>query len=325
MIKVALGLLVICFSVLTFYYIKSNTRVWDDSFATGTHIILSPVNKNDITENDIINDDKLDIISNWLKYKVADSDKYLLMPLPGRKVLIQLPQKKYKLINRSQFEGTGVDWHNFSENMIQNNYAVRTNDGEIALTTKIALTVPEIIDDNFRALLEIIKSDIRPSLLDSIPSLEIKRVSEVVPLGAEEPAFEAGTVDRKEHDGNVYFLFPAPELTTQHIDHAYITYSSFTGKPGVGIQMNKAGTDIFARLTQENIDKPLAILYDDIILTAPNIHEPVLEGNTQITGGDYEASEVESMVQMLNTSALLASYEVSEIEPLSKELWAGKK
>lgn len=322
--KITLSLLIVCISISIVYYVKSNTREWDKSFAGGTHILLSPINKNDIEEDDIIDKDKLDIFTNWLKHKVIDSDKHLLMPLPGRRILIQLPEKKYKLITKTQVESAGINWHKFSEEMIQNDCAVHTKEGEIALTRRLALTVPEVVDEDFYKLSDIVfQRDLQPSLLDPIPSLDIKRVKEVVPLGKEEPGFEAGTVDRKEHDGKAYFLFPSPELTSQHIDHAHTTYSEY-GEPCIGIQLNKAGTDIFAKLTQENIDKQLAIIYDSVILVVPTIEEPILEGSIHITG-KYKIDEIEDIVHALNTSSLLASYEVSEIEPLSKELWAGKK
>jgi len=324
-IWLTLSLVVICIGISILYYVTTNTRKWDKSFEGGTHILLSPIGKIDIKDNAIIDKDKLAMISDWLKQKVDDSDQHLVTPLPGENILIQLPYIKYKIITRSLVEDAGIDWQDFSENMIQNNYAVHIKEGEIALTKRMALIVPEVIDENFLNLSSVIlQSDIQPSLLDSIPSLEIKLVKEVVPLGEKEPVFETGTIDRREHDGKVYFLFPSPEIISQHIDNAYISYSAQTGEPGIAIDLNKTGTDIFAKLTKENINKQLAILYDNHILIAPNIHEPILEGKTHITG-KFEISEMENIVQMLNTSSLLASYEVSEIEPLSKELWAGKK
>ena len=36
--------------------------------------------------------------------------------------------------------------------------------------------------------------------------------------------------------------------------------------------------------TQENVDKPFAIILDDKVLSAPNINEPILGGQAQITG-----------------------------------------
>ena len=57
------------------------------------------------------------------------------------------------------------------------------------------------------------------------------------------------------------------------------------GQPVVEITFNSAGARRFGRTTQENVNKPFAIILDDKILSAPNINEPILGGNAQISGG----------------------------------------
>ena len=56
------------------------------------------------------------------------------------------------------------------------------------------------------------------------------------------------------------------------------------GRPDINITFNTAGARRFARATQENVGKPFAIILDDKILSAPNINEPILGGQAQITG-----------------------------------------
>jgi preprotein translocase subunit SecD len=56
------------------------------------------------------------------------------------------------------------------------------------------------------------------------------------------------------------------------------------GRPDINIKFNTAGARRFARTTQENVGKPFAIILDDKILSAPNINEPILGGNAQISG-----------------------------------------
>jgi len=55
-------------------------------------------------------------------------------------------------------------------------------------------------------------------------------------------------------------------------------------RPDINIRFNTAGARRFARATQENVGKPFAIILDDKVLSAPNINEPILGGNAQITG-----------------------------------------
>ncbi|MGI8610994.1 MAG: SecDF P1 head subdomain-containing protein, partial [Sphingomicrobium sp.] len=56
------------------------------------------------------------------------------------------------------------------------------------------------------------------------------------------------------------------------------------GQPVVSITFNTAGSRRFGRVTQENVNKPFAIILDERILSAPNINEPILGGQAQISG-----------------------------------------
>jgi preprotein translocase subunit SecD len=56
------------------------------------------------------------------------------------------------------------------------------------------------------------------------------------------------------------------------------------GRPVVSITFNSAGARRFGRVTQENVNKPFAIILDEKILSAPNINEPILGGQAQISG-----------------------------------------
>src|SRR6476659_1422444 len=56
------------------------------------------------------------------------------------------------------------------------------------------------------------------------------------------------------------------------------------GRPDINIKFNTVGARRFGRVTQENTGKPFAIILDDKIISAPNINEPILGGQAQITG-----------------------------------------
>ena len=62
------------------------------------------------------------------------------------------------------------------------------------------------------------------------------------------------------------------------------------GRPVVSIKFNTAGARRFGRVTQENVGKPFAIILDDKVLSAPNINEPILGGQAQISGSYTVAS-----------------------------------
>ncbi len=62
------------------------------------------------------------------------------------------------------------------------------------------------------------------------------------------------------------------------------TFDQQSGAPVVSITFNSAGARRFGRVTQENVGKPFAIILDDKVLSAPNINEPILGGQAQISG-----------------------------------------
>jgi preprotein translocase subunit SecD len=66
----------------------------------------------------------------------------------------------------------------------------------------------------------------------------------------------------------------------------------------VSITFNSAGGRSFARVTQENVNKPFAIILDDVIISAPNINEPILGGQAQISGSFTVESANELAIQL---------------------------
>jgi preprotein translocase subunit SecD len=56
------------------------------------------------------------------------------------------------------------------------------------------------------------------------------------------------------------------------------------GLPAVTIRFDGAGSQAFARVTQENTGKRFAIILDNVVLSAPTIREPILGGSAQISG-----------------------------------------
>ena len=56
-------------------------------------------------------------------------------------------------------------------------------------------------------------------------------------------------------------------------------YDSQNNQPVVNIRFNGAGGRKFGRVTSENVNRPFAIILDDVVLSAPNINEPILGGS----------------------------------------------
>ncbi len=72
------------------------------------------------------------------------------------------------------------------------------------------------------------------------------------------------------------------------------------------IEFNAVGTKKFADLTKRLVGKPMAIFFDEELISDPVIREPILGGSAQISGGSggFKVSEAKEMVDLLNAGAL---------------------
>ena len=87
-------------------------------------------------------------------------------------------------------------------------------------------------------------------------------------------------------------------ITGEQINDARQSFDPQNGQPVVTIQFDGEGGRRFARVTQENVNRPFAIILDDIVLSAPNINEPILGGSAQIMGNFTVESANELAVQL---------------------------
>src|SRR4051794_33415911 len=91
------------------------------------------------------------------------------------------------------------------------------------------------------------------------------------------------------------------------------------GRPDINITFNTAGARRFARATQENVNKPFAIILDDRILSAPNINEPILGGSAQITG-NFTVQSANDLAVSLASGKLPVKLNVVEERSIGPDL-----
>ncbi|MEE8638184.1 MAG: protein translocase subunit SecD, partial [Candidatus Margulisiibacteriota bacterium] len=75
------------------------------------------------------------------------------------------------------------------------------------------------------------------------------------------------------------------------------------GNPVVDIEFSSEGAKLFAEVTARSVGRPIAILLDKKIISAPNVREPIPSGKAQISG-DFTIEEVQDMVIKLKAGAL---------------------
>ena len=73
-------------------------------------------------------------------------------------------------------------------------------------------------------------------------------------------------------------------LSTAHIASAQVTESPYAGTHQIEITFTKDGASIFAEVTRNNIDKPLAIIVEGEVISAPVIRTEIAGGKAVISG-----------------------------------------
>ncbi len=89
--------------------------------------------------------------------------------------------------------------------------------------------------------------------------------------------------------------------------------------PIVNIRFDGQGGRKFARTTQENTGKPFAMILDGVVLSAPNINEPILGGQAQISG-NFTVDSANELAIALRSGKLPVALKVIEESTVSPEL-----
>jgi len=84
-----------------------------------------------------------------------------------------------------------------------------------------------------------------------------------------------------------------------------------TGEPKITMTFNDKGTKEFGDLTTAHVNERLAIVLDSEVLSAPNIREPILTGDAEITG-DFKFEEASLLALALRTGALPVPMTIEE-------------
>ena len=105
------------------------------------------------------------------------------------------------------------------------------------------------------------------------------------------------------------------------LTNAQQTYDQQTNEPVVSITFDQQGGAKFAKLTTENVNRPFAIILDGKVLSAPNINEPILGGNAQISGG-FSVDEANQLAIALRSGALPVDLKVVEERSVGPDLGA---
>jgi preprotein translocase subunit SecD len=75
------------------------------------------------------------------------------------------------------------------------------------------------------------------------------------------------------------------------------------GRLAIDLEFSSTGASLFAQATERSVGRPIAILLDNKIISAPTVNGPIPNGKAQITG-DFTPDEVRDLVVKLKAGAL---------------------
>src|SRR3989338_1110409 len=125
--------------------------------------------------------------------------------------------------------------------------------------------------------------------------------------------------------------FLPPELTGRHVVAAKLAFDNITSRAQVSLEFNKEGAEIFEKVTERNVGKPLAIFLDNTLIEMPTVQEKISGGQAQITG-QFSVREARQLVERFNAGALPAPISLISQQTigaslgansLKKAIWAG--
>lgn len=128
------------------------------------------------------------------------------------------------------------------------------------------------------------------------------------------PGVEVITLQDRQPDGSIREIPIAVDsvalMTGDTIENAMVQFGQ-GGEASVSLNFDSVGARLFERITEQNVNKPLAIVLDGVAYSAPNINERIGGGRAAITGG-FTLEEARDLALILRAGALPAPVSVLE-------------
>jgi protein-export membrane protein SecD len=104
-------------------------------------------------------------------------------------------------------------------------------------------------------------------------------------------------------DRKPYMVYKRSVVTGRDLVDAQPGFDIRTNEPLLSFRFSADGARRFGQVTQENVGKPFAIVFDNEVLSAPIIREPILGGTGQISGA-FTVHDVNDMAILLRSGEL---------------------
>ena len=117
-----------------------------------------------------------------------------------------------------------------------------------------------------------------------------------------------------------FYLLGSVLLSGKDLVNAAVNPDSL-GRMGVSLEFNSEGARLFEEATARLVGKQLAIVLDDVVISAPVVQDRIAGGHAQITGR-FTADEAGRLAIMLKAGALPVAVEIAENRSVGPSLGA---
>ena len=121
-----------------------------------------------------------------------------------------------------------------------------------------------------------------------------------------------------DEDGNV--LLTGMDVQTARLTHETEEFTNIS-RPAVGLEFTSEGARMFEQATAANIGRPIYILMDETILSAPIVRGHISGGSAIISGG-FTAQEAEELAADIRAGALPFGLDVLSVHNVGARLGA---
>jgi len=108
-------------------------------------------------------------------------------------------------------------------------------------------------------------------------------------------------------------------MSGDNLDNAIPSFNNQNNETVVSFSLDRVGAKRFARITTNSVGKRLAIILDNKIVSAPQIREPIVGGNGQISG-NFTFQSATDLAVLLRSGALPAPLNIIEERTVGPDL-----
>ncbi len=141
----------------------------------------------------------------------------------------------------------------------------------------------------------------------------IQDINQAIDLVGKTANLEFQELSSNGNGGGVTKEWKKTDLTGKYLSSASVTYQGggasgnssggIKSEPVVSITFNNEGAKLFEDITTRNINKPVAIILDNEIVSAPKVNDAIVGGNA-IISGSFDPASARSLAISLNSGAL---------------------